>query len=97
MVFENLSEKCFDKAYYEKYKYDESKKSNVHFRLPPEIANDFVKVIAVYRDFGIDKNELIKSELGAVIIKEFIDNLPDDESAILDLFRKVKAFRNGGA
>ena len=98
MVFEKLSEQYFDKEYFDKYRYDESNaKSSVHLRLPPEIANDFVKVIAVYRDFNIDKFELIKAELGAVIIKDFIDNLSDDETAILDLFSKIKAYRDGGA
>lgn len=97
MVFEKLSEKHFEKAYYDKYKYDESaEKVSVHLRLPPEIANELVQVVAVYRDFGIDKHELTKSDLGAVIFKECFDNLVDDESALLDLFSKMKAFRDGG-
>lgn len=95
MVFEKLSENIDADAYFNKYKYDESaKKVSVHLRLDPEIANDFVKVIAVYREFGIDKHELIKSELASLIFKEYFDNLKDDESAILDLFSKLKAFRD---
>ena len=98
MVFENLSENIGENPYYKKYKYDESeKKVSVHLRLDPKIANDFVKVIAVYREFGIDKTELIKSELASLIFKEYFDNLNDDESAILNLFSKLKAFRDGGA
>lgn len=97
MVFENLSEKYFDNEYYKKYKYDESlKKVSVHLRLPPQIANDLVKVIAVYREFGIGESELIKSELAAVILKGFFKGLPDNESALLDLFALVKAYNDGG-
>lgn len=97
MVFEKLSENIGENPYYNKYKYDESeKKVSVHLRIAPEIANDFVKVIAVYREFGIDKTELIKSELASLIFKEYFDNLDDDESAILNLFSKLKAFRDGG-
>lgn len=98
MVFEKLSENIDENAYYNRYKYDESeKKVSVHLRIAPEIANEFVKVIAVYREFGIDKHELIKSELASLIFKEYFENLVDDESAILDLFSKLKAFRDGGA
>ncbi len=98
MVFEKLSENIDENTYYNKYKYDESeKKVSVHLRIAPEIANEFVKVIAVYREFGIDKHELIKSELASLIFKEYFENLVDDESAILDLFSKLKAFRDGGA
>ncbi len=97
MVFENLSEKYFDNEYFDKYKYDESmKKVSVHLRLPPELANDLVTVIAVYRKFGIDKSELIKSELAAVILNDFFDALSDDESALLDLFAKIKAYNDDG-
>lgn len=96
MVFEKTSEKYFDKEYFDKYKYDESNaKSSVHLRLPPKIANEFVKVIAVYRGLDIDKFDLIKADLGAVIIKDFVDNLPDDEFAIFDLYGKIKAYRDG--
>ena len=95
MVLENLSEKYSDTEYYNKYKYDESvEKVSVHLRVAPEIANKLVKVISVYRSYGIDKHELIKSELASLIFKEFVDNLPDDESALLDLFAKLKAFRD---
>ena len=98
MVFEKLSGNIDENAYYNRYKYDESeKKVSVHLRIAPEIANEFVKVIAVYREFGIDKHELIKSELASLIFKEYFENLVDDESAILDLFSKLKAFRDGGA
>lgn len=99
MVFEKLSKSLninlSETDYFKKYKYDESeKKVSVHLRIAPDIANDLVKVIAAYRDFGIDKHELIKSELAAVIFKEFIDGLPDDESALLDLFTKLKNFNS---
>ena len=95
MVFEKLSENIGENPYYNKYKYDESeKKVSVHLRIAPDIANDFVKVIAVYREFGIDKHELIKSELASLILKEYFDNLADDESAILNLFSKLKAYRD---
>ena len=98
MVFNELGKNIDENSYYKKYKYDESeKKVSVHLRVTPEIANDFVKVIAVYREFGIDKTELIKSELASLIFKEYFDNLVDDESAILELFTKLKAFRDGGA
>jgi len=100
MVFKNLSESLNvdlnETDYFKKYKYDESeKKVSVHLRIAPSIANDFVRVIAAYREFGIDKHELIKSELAAVIFKEFIDGLADDESALLDLFSKLKMFHDG--
>ena len=100
MVFKNLSESLNvdlnETDYFKKYRYDESeKKVSVHLRIAPDIANDLVKVIAAYREFGIDKHELIKSELAAVIFKEFIDGLADDESALLDLFSKLKMFHDG--
>ena len=95
MVFEKLSENIDAEEYYNKYKYDESvEKVSVHLRVAPEIANKLVKVISVYRSYGIDKHELIKSELASLIFKEYFDNLKDDESAILDLFSKLKAFRD---
>lgn len=95
MVLDKLNGKYTDKEYYNKYKYDESvAKVSVHLRVAPEIANELVKVISIYRGYGIDKHELIKSELAALIFKEFCDNLPDDESALLDLFSKLKAFRD---
>lgn len=50
----------------------------------------------MYRNYGVDKRELTKSDLGAIIFKEFIDNLADDDAAILDMIGKVKAFRDGG-
>ena len=97
MVFNKLSKKHFDKEYYDKYKYDESaEKVSVHLRIPPKIANELVYVVATYRDFGIDKHELTKSDLGAVILNECFNKLPDDESALLDLFSKMKIFRDGG-
>jgi len=95
MVFDKLSDKYSDSEYYKKYKYDESaEKVSVHLRVAPEIANELVKIIAVYRDYGIDKHELIKSELASVIFKDFINNLVDDETALLDLFSKLKAYRD---
>ena len=97
MVFNKLGENIGENQYYQKNKYDESvEKVSLHLRVAPEIANDFVKVIAVYREFGIDKTELIKSEFASLIFKEYFDNLVDDESAILELFTKLKAFRDGG-
>lgn len=95
MVLEKVNEKYSDKEYYNKYKYDENnEKVSVHFRIAPGIANKLVEVIAVYRGYGIDKHELIKSELAALIISEFCDNLSDDEAALLDLFSKLKTFRD---
>lgn len=97
MVLKKLSENIGDNPYYQKYKYDESaEKVSVHLRVPPKIANELVSVVAIYRDFGIDKHELTKSDLGAVIFKEYFDNFDDDESAILNLFSKMKAYRDGG-
>ena len=56
MVLEKLSDKYSDKEYYDKYKYDESvEKVSVHLRVAPEIANGLVKVISIYRGYGIDK------------------------------------------
>lgn len=96
MVLEKLGEKYSDNEYYNKYKYDENvKKVSLHLRIAPDIANDLVKVISIYRSYGIDKHELIKSELASLIFKEFVDKLPDDESAILDLFSKLKTYRDG--
>lgn len=83
--------------YYIKHSAKESdEKVNMHLRVAPEIANGLTEIVAIYRKFGIDKKELSKSDLGAVILKEFFDNIDDDESAILDIFSKVKAFRDGG-
>ena len=97
MVLRELSENIGENPYYKKYKYDESaEKVSVHLRIPPKIANELVKVISIYRDFEIDKYELTKSDLGAVIFKEYFDEFGDDESALLDLFCKMKAFRDGG-
>lgn len=98
MVLKELSENIEENPYYSKYKYDESaEKVSVHLRISPKIANELVKIIAIYRDFKIDKYELTKSDLGAVIFKEYFDEFGDDESAILNLFSKIKAFRDGGA
>lgn len=95
MVFDKLSGKYSDDEYFKKYKYNENvEKVSVHLRVAPEIANELVKIIAVYRDYGIDKHELIKSELASVIFKDFVDNMADDESALLDLFSKLKAYRD---
>lgn len=95
MVLEKLSDKYSDKEYYDKHKYDESvEKVSVHLRVAPEIANGLVKVISIYRGYDIDKTELIKSELASLIFNEFVGNLPDDESALLDLFSKLKTFRD---
>lgn len=97
MVFERLGINIDSNEYYNENKYDESsEKISLHLRISPEIANEFVKTIAVYRDYGVDKRELTKSDLGAIIIKDFIDNLSDDDSAILDMIAKVKAFRDCG-
>lgn len=98
MVFEKLGINIDSNKYYKENKYDENaEKVSVHLRISPEIANDFTKVVAVYRDYGIDKIQLTKSELGAIIISEFVNNLPDDDSAILELIGKIKVFRDGGA
>lgn len=97
MVLKNLSENIDENQYYKKHSVkNESEKVSVHLRLAPEIANDLTKVVAIYRDYGIDKKELSKSDLGAVIFKEYFDNMADDETALLDIFSKVKAFRDGG-
>lgn len=97
MVFEKIGINTDSDKYYNENKYDESKeKVSVHLRISPIIANDFTKVIATYRNFNIDKRELTKSDLGAIIIKDFIDNLDDDDSAILNMIGRVKAFRDGG-
>lgn len=97
MVFERIGINIDSNEYYKENKYDESaEKVSLHLRIAPEIANDLTKVIAVYRNYGVDKRELTKSDLGAIIFKEFIDNLADDDAAILDMIGKVKAFRDGG-
>lgn len=83
--------------YYKKHSAKESdEKVNLHLRVAPEIANGLTEIVAVYRRFGIDKKELSKSDLGGLILKEYFDNIGDDETAILNLFSKVKAFRDGG-
>lgn len=95
MVLVKLNEKYSDKEYYDKNAYDESaEKVSVHLRIAPEIANGLVEVISIYRGYGIDKTELIKSELASLIFKEFVDKLPDDEFALLDLFSKLKVHRD---
>lgn len=98
MVFEKLGENIESNQYYMKHKVEpNNKKVSLHLRVDPEIYNDLTKIIAIYREFGIDKKILSKSDLGTVIFKEYFDNLPDDESAILKLFSKLKAYRDGGA
>ncbi len=97
MVLKTLSSNIDSNQYYNKHKVkDTDEKVDLHLRVAPEIADDITKIVAVYRDYGIDKRELTKSDLGAVIFKDFIDNLDDDETAILNIFSKVKAFRDGG-
>ena len=97
MVFENLGKDIGENQYYKENSYDESKsKISLHLRISPETANEFTKAIAVYREFGVDKHELIKSEFGEMIIKDFLDNLGDDDSAVIGLIAKMKAFRDGG-
>ena len=82
--------------YYKKHSVKADEKVNLHLRVEPEIANGLTEIVAVYRRFGIDKKELSKSDLCGVILKEYFDNIGDDESSILNLFSKVKAFRDGG-
>ena len=97
MVFSKLGENIGENQYYKENCYDESKDTiSLHLRISPAIANDLTKVIAVYRAFGVDKKELLKSEFSAMILKNFLDSLADDESAILDLIGMMKAFRDGG-
>ena len=98
MVFDTLGENIGENQYYKENCYDESKDTiSLHLRISPEIANDLTKVIAIYREFGVDKKELLKSEFSAMILKDFLDGLADDESAILFLIGKMKSFRDGGA
>lgn len=97
MVFQNLGKNIGENQYYKENSYDESKaKISLHLRISPETANEFTKAIAVYREFGVDKRELIKSEFGEMILKDFLDNLGDDDAAIIGLIAKMKAFRDGG-
>lgn len=97
MVFKELGKNIGENQYYKENCYDESKsKISLHLRISPEIANEFTKAIAVYREFGVDKHELIKSEFGEMIIKDFLDNLGDDDAAVIGLIAKMKAFRDGG-
>lgn len=97
MVFKELGKNIGKNQYYKENCYDENKeKISLHLRISPETANAFTKAIAVYREFGVDKHELIKSEFGEMIIKDFLDNLGDDDSAVIDLIAKMKAFRDGG-
>ena len=98
MVFNELGKNIGENQYYKENSYDESKpKISLHLRISPKTANDFVKAIAVYREFGVDKHELIKSEFGEMIIKDFLDKLGDDDATVIDLIGKMKAFRDGGA
>ena len=97
MVFQNLGKNIGENQYYKENCYDESEsKVSLHLRISPETANEFTKAIAVYREFGVDKHELIKSEFGEMIIKDFLDNLGDDDSAVIGLIAKIKSFRDGG-
>lgn len=97
MVFENLGKNIGENQYYKEHSYDESeKKVSLHLRISPKTANDFTKAIAVYREFGVDKKELIKAEFGEMIIKDFLDNLGDDDATVIGLIAKMKAFRDGG-
>ena len=97
MVFKTLGKDIGENQYYKENCYDESKDTiSLHLRISPAIANDLTKAISVYREFGIDKHELIKSEFGEMIIKDFLDNLGDDNAAVIDLIAKMKAFRDGG-
>lgn len=97
MVFEILGKDIGENQYYKENCYDESKeKISLHLRISPTTANEFTKAIAVYREFGVDKHELIKSEFGEMIIKTFLDELGDDNAAVIDLIAKMKAFRDGG-
>lgn len=97
MVFTNLINDIDSNQYYNKHKVKcTDEKVNLHLRIAPEIADDITKIVAIYREYGIDKKELTKSDLSAIIFKDFIDGLDDDETAILNIFSKVKAFRDGG-
>lgn len=97
MVFKNLGKNIGENQYYRENCYDKSKeKVSLHLRISPETANEFTKAITVYREFGVDKHELIKSEFSEMIIKDFLDNLGDDDSAVIGLIAKMKAFRDGG-
>lgn len=98
MIFKEMGKNIESNQYYQKNCYDENEsKVSLHLRISPRTANDFTKAIAVYREFGVDKHELIKADFGEMIIREFLDNLGDDNATIIDLIAKMKAFRDGGA
>ena len=97
MVFKELGKNIGENQYYKENSYDESEnKISLHLRISPKTANEFTKAIAVYREFGVDKHELIKSEFGEMINKDFLDKLGDDDATIIGLIAKMKAFRDGG-
>lgn len=80
----------------EYFKYSqEAKKVDVHFTMYKELAEDLNKIVAVYKAYGFDKTS--KTELIGMVLSEFIDNLADDESTILELMGKMKAYRTGVA
>lgn len=98
MIFKEMGKNIESNKYYQKNSYDENEsKVSLHLRISPRTANDFTKAIAVYRNFGVDKYELIKSDFAEMIIREFLDDLNDDESTIIELIGKMKAFRDGDA
>lgn len=97
MVFQELGKNIGENQYYKENCYDENKsKISLHLRISPATANEFTKAIAVYREFDVDKTQLIKSEFGEMIIKDFLDGLGDDDATVIGLIAKMKAFRDGG-
>lgn len=94
MVFEELSKEYLDKEYYEKNKYKTDEKSvDMHLIINTELANDFVKTIAVYRSFKFDRVKLTKTELANVIFTMFFKELEDNKQVIYSLIPYVNEIR----
>lgn len=86
MVFNNIGK---DVEYFQ-YSAD-SKKVDCHLKINKSELEDLNKVIAVYKEYGFDTTN--KSEMISMLIKNYVADLSDDETSILNIMSQMKTFR----
>lgn len=94
MDIESIKETITENKYYKENRTLESgKRVDLHLKIEPELKNELTKLVAVYREYDIDRVKLNRSVLISTILTEFFNNFDYDELAILELIGKVKSYR----
>ena len=94
MDIESIKENITENKYYKENRTLESgKRVDLHLKIEPELKNELTKLVAVYREYDIDKVKLNRSVLISTILTEFFNEFDYDELAILGLMGKVKSYR----